>query len=185
VRPKDVADDIHGGQGPAVHDQAGDGLRMVEQTTDGESGQTHYQYPRGDSVQGGSGAGSAVPCGWVGNWAMHFRDEAVSLSWDRFDVTRVGLVVFQNLPNLTNGLLDGIYLLLAAPHLAQQFGFGHHAVTIPDEELKRREGFGGESGPLCATAQRPELPIQLKFAETSDRLVGPIVLWRHIQGHSG
>src|ERR1700683_3312032 len=111
---------------------------------------------------------------------MHLGDEAVSLSRNGLDVTRLGLLLLQNLPNLPNSLLDRIDLLLAAPHFAQKFRLGHHAVAVLDEKLKRGQGLGGKPDRLLAALERAQLVVELKSAEAHNRVVCPAGIRWHV-----
>jgi hypothetical protein len=160
----------------------------VEHATDSESGQADYQWYCGAGVHDRAAAralGQAALRGRGGGREIQFRDEAVALSRNCLDVAWLFRAVSQDLSYLANGLLDSIDLLLAAPNLAQQLGLSHHAVTISNKKLQRREGLGGEPDPLPAALQGAELPIQLELAEASDWLLRTTSIGRQIQGHSG
>jgi hypothetical protein len=86
---------------------------------------------------------------------------------------------------VTHRLFDGIDLLLGAPYLTQQFGFGNHTAPIFNEELQGCKGFRGKLELFRATSQSAELPVQLEFAEAKHRLVRAIGFQRQIQLHSG
>jgi hypothetical protein len=82
---------------------------------------------------------------------------------------------------LANCLLDGIDFLMSAPYLAQKFRFGHHAVAVPDEELKRSQGLGAKPDRLIGALQRTQVVVKPKSAEARYELfICPAGVGRHL-----